>query len=133
MPDDYAGGRAAAQELLDAGHRRIAYIDDGDDDRPIAAQLRLQGYIDVLSEAGITPRSALHVYAPTSAAGGQRAVTELFALPGEQRPTGIFAFNDRIAAASSCGRTVTASGFPKTCRSSATTTSSWSRPSSIPR
>jgi LacI family transcriptional regulator len=98
VPDDYAGGRAAAQELLDAGHRRIAYIDDGDDDRPVAAQLRLQGYIDVLSEAGITPDPALHVYAPTSAAGGQRAVTELFALPEEQRPTGIFAFNDRIAA-----------------------------------
>ncbi|MBM3715137.1 MAG: LacI family DNA-binding transcriptional regulator [Actinobacteria bacterium] len=98
VPDDYAGGRAAAQELVDAGHQRIAYIDDGDDDRPIAAQLRLEGYRDVLVEAGITPDPALRVFAQTSAAGGQAAIAGLMSLPEEQRPTGVFAFNDRIAA-----------------------------------
>ncbi len=98
VPDDYAGGRAATRELVDAGHRRIAYIDDGDDDRPVAAELRLRGYLDVLTEAGIEADPALHVFAPTSAAGGQLAVAELMALPAEQRPTGVFAFNDRIAA-----------------------------------
>ena len=98
VPDDYAGGRAATQELVDAGHTRVAYIDDGDADRPVAAQLRLQGYIDVLTEAGIEPDASLHVFAETSAAGGQLAIAELMALPEDERPTGIFAFNDRIAA-----------------------------------
>lgn len=98
VPDDYAGGRAATQELVDAGHVRIAYIDDGDDDRPVAAELRLRGYLDVLTEAGITPDPALHAFASTSAAGGRRAIVELMALAEHRRPTAVFAFNDRIAA-----------------------------------
>ncbi|MCJ1706127.1 LacI family DNA-binding transcriptional regulator [Microbacterium sp. VKM Ac-2923] len=97
VPDDYAGGRVATQELVDAGHRRIAYIDN-DEDRPVAAELRLRGYLDVLAESGIEPDPALHVFSPTSAAGGQQAAADLFALEPAQRPTGIFAYNDRIAA-----------------------------------
>lgn len=97
VPDDYAGGRVATQELVDAGHRRIAFIDN-DEDRPVAAELRLRGYLDVLAENGIEPDPALHVFSPTSAAGGQQASADLFALAPERRPTGIFAYNDRIAA-----------------------------------
>ncbi len=97
VPDDYSGGRVATQELVDAGHRRIAYIDN-DEDRPVAAELRLRGYLDVLAESGIDPDPALHVFSPTSAAGGQQAAAELFALEPAQRPTGVFAYNDRIAA-----------------------------------
>ncbi|MGP3533557.1 LacI family DNA-binding transcriptional regulator [Microbacterium sp. RD1] len=97
VPDDYAGGRAAAQELVDAGHRRIAFVDT-DEDRPIAADLRLQGYRDVLTEAGLDIDPALHVLVATSAAGGRAASERLWSLPPEQRPTAMFAFNDRIAA-----------------------------------
>lgn len=97
VPDDYAGGRVATQELVDAGHRRIAFIDN-DEDRPVAAELRLRGYLDVLAENGIEPDPALHVFSPTSAAGGQQASAALFALAPERRPTGVFAYNDRIAA-----------------------------------
>lgn len=97
VPDDYAGGRAAAKELVDAGHRRIAFIDT-DEERPIAAELRLQGYRDVLAESGIESNPDWHVLVPTSAAGGRRAAEMFWRLPPERRPTGVFAFNDRIAA-----------------------------------
>jgi len=97
VPDDYAGGRAAAQELVDAGHRRIAFIDT-DEERPIAAELRLQAYRDVLAEAGIEPHPDWHVLVPTSSAGGRQAAAQFWSLPPERRPTAVFAFNDRIAA-----------------------------------
>jgi len=97
VPDDYAGGRAAVQELVNAGHRRIAFIDT-DEERPIAAELRLQGYRDVLAEAGIDWDADLHISVATSAAGGRRAAEKLWALGASRRPTAVFAFNDRIAA-----------------------------------
>ncbi|MDT9091135.1 hypothetical protein RSW97_24450, partial [Escherichia coli] len=51
VPDDRVGGAAAVRELVDAGHRRIAYLDTSD--TPIASALRHEGYLSVLAEAGI--------------------------------------------------------------------------------
>lgn len=96
VPDDYEGGRAAVRELVSQGHRRIAYIDT-DEERPVAAELRYRGYLDVLADAGIEADPRLHVSVATSAAGGRRAAAELWALGPDVRPTGIFSFNDRIA------------------------------------
>ncbi|GAB3603877.1 LacI family DNA-binding transcriptional regulator [Microbacterium aureliae] len=95
VPDDRAGGAAAVRELLAAGHRRIAYLDT--DDTPIASGLRLEGYLEALAAAGITPDPDLHVRGDTSAQGGRAAADRLLDLPVEQRPTGIFCFNDRMA------------------------------------
>lgn len=71
VPDDRAGGAAATRELVAAGHSRIAYIDtDEDPGRPIAADLRLEGYREVLRDAGIAVEDDLHVHGETSHRGG---------------------------------------------------------------
>ncbi|PFG44473.1 LacI family transcriptional regulator [Isoptericola jiangsuensis] len=98
VPDDRQGGVAAVRELVAAGHRRIAYVDVAEDEPPVASGLRHQGYLEVLAEAGITPDPALHARGETSAAGGCAAVGRLLDLPADRRPTGIFCFNDRMAA-----------------------------------
>ncbi|GAB3282651.1 LacI family DNA-binding transcriptional regulator [Microbacterium lacusdiani] len=98
VPDDRAGGAAAVRELVEAGHRRIAYIDTDDATTPIASSLRYEGYVEVLEQAGIPVDPALRVRAQTSAHGGRAAAEALLDLPPDQRPTGIFCFNDRIAA-----------------------------------
>lgn len=100
VPDDRAGGAAAVRQLVDAGHRRIAYIDTDDTgvDGPIASSLRHEGYLEVLAAAGIPADPALHVRAETSAHGGRAAADALLDLPDDRRPTAVFCFNDRMAA-----------------------------------
>jgi len=98
VPDDRAGGRAAVRALVAAGHRRIAYVSPDEDLPPVASELRHQGYLDVLAEAGIDPDPALHVSAEVSAAGGSDAIERLLALGPQRRPTAVFCFNDRVAA-----------------------------------
>ncbi len=99
VPDDRAGGRDAVRLLVEAGHRRIAYVDLDEPERPVASGLRHEGYLEVLAEAGIEPDPALHVCgAESSAAGGRAAAAQLFDMPADRRPTAIFCFNDRMAA-----------------------------------
>ncbi|MGB4778326.1 LacI family DNA-binding transcriptional regulator [Microbacterium sp.] len=99
VPDDRAGGVAATRELIAAGHRRIAFIDtELSPQRPIAADLRHAGYVEALSDAGIVPDAALHVHGEITAGGGRAATERLLDLPVEVRPTGLFCFNDRMAA-----------------------------------
>lgn len=95
VPDDRGGARAATQELIDAGHRRIAFVDD--DLQPVASHLRLAGYRDALSAAGIPFDATLHVRDEVSAAGGSSAAGALLDRPDGERPTAIFCFNDRMA------------------------------------
>jgi LacI family transcriptional regulator len=97
VPDDHAGGAAAVRELIAAGHRRIAYVDTTEADRPIAADLRHRGYLQVLAENGIEPDPRWHVAFETSAVGGRQATEALLDLPAEVRPTAVFFFNDRMA------------------------------------
>lgn len=96
IPDDYEGGRSAVLELIARGHRRIAYVDTNEE-RPVAAELRYRGYLDVLAQASIDPDPALHVFGATSAQGGRDAIAALWRLEAHRRPTAIFTFNDRMA------------------------------------
>lgn len=99
VPDDREGARTAVDLLVRAGHRRIAFVDIGEEPVPIASGLRLAGYLEVLHEAGITLDPAWHVHAATATAADARvAVDSLLALPAHRRPTALFCFNDRIAA-----------------------------------
>jgi LacI family transcriptional regulator len=98
VPDDRAGGRDAVRLLVEAGHRRIAYVDVDEEDPPIASGLRHEGYLEVLAEAGVAVDPALHVRRESSAAGGRSAAAELLDLPEDRRPTAVFCFNDRMAA-----------------------------------
>ncbi|WP_426504580.1 LacI family DNA-binding transcriptional regulator [Dactylosporangium sp. McL0621] len=93
VPDEVAGGRAATGELLAAGHRRIAFINDSDDIP--ARHGRLQGFLDRLGEAGIEASSCPVVHVVPSAPTGREAALALLRV--RERPTGIFAFNDAIA------------------------------------
>lgn len=95
VPADREGGYAAARVLIEAGHRRIAYLDTVDS--AIASALREEGYVQALTEAGLEVDPALHVRGETTASGGREAADRLLDLPDEQRPTGIFCFNDRMA------------------------------------
>jgi DNA-binding LacI/PurR family transcriptional regulator len=99
VPDDRGGARAAVELLVRTGHRRIGFVDIGEEPVPIAAGLRRGSYLDVLREAGLPADPAWQVSATSAtAAEGCAAVDPLLALPADERPTALFCFNDRIAA-----------------------------------
>ena len=98
VPDEIAGAVAAVSELLTAGHRRIAHITDPD--WVPAQQLRLEGFTGVMREAGcLDPGLILRLPADAESTNqsdwGERAARELLQRP--DRPTAIFAYNDRTA------------------------------------
>lgn len=97
VPDDRGGAEAAVRELVEAGHRRIAYVDIDEDPEPLASTLRLEGYLEVLRASGLTPDPDLHVRGTSDAAGGRRAASRVLDLPADRRPTALFCFNDRLA------------------------------------
>jgi DNA-binding LacI/PurR family transcriptional regulator len=87
----------ATRHLTDLGHRRIGFIDDtGHSEIGMA---RLEGYQNALAEAGIPYRPELYtsIAADTRINGGFQATSHLLALPPNERPTAILAFNDLFA------------------------------------
>ena len=93
VPDEVAGGRDAADVLISAGHRRLAFINAAQD-MP-AAHGRRAGFLARAAEAGIPASEIPVVSADMESAGGYQAAQQLLQL--EPRPTGIFCFNDRVA------------------------------------
>jgi len=93
VPDEVGGGRAAVQELVTAGHRRIGFATNIDDIP--ATHGRLVGYRQALSDAGLPFAPDLVVVEQSDTPGGYRAAMELLRRP--DRPTGLFCFNDRMA------------------------------------
>jgi LacI family transcriptional regulator len=94
VPDERGAAQAAVTELIEHGHRRIAFLDD--DSGTVASSLRHEGYRDALRAAGIEPDPRLHPVIP-SIAPGASADGGLLDLPDRDRPTGVFCFNDRTA------------------------------------
>lgn len=93
VPDEVAGGEDAADVLLAAGHRRLAFINDVDEIP--AAFGREEGFRRRVTEAGLADADIQVVTAETDPAGGYEAARAL--LEGSNPPTGIFCFSDRIA------------------------------------
>jgi DNA-binding LacI/PurR family transcriptional regulator len=99
--DDRAAAAAAAQHLLDLGHRRIALltVGRGEEAEPgpedfLVSRSRLHGWLDVLVPAGVDPAV---LRSPVSAQeDGAAAVRELLAAP--DRPTAVLCFSDALAA-----------------------------------
>ncbi len=99
--DDRAGARAAAQHLVDLGHRRIGILNvrrsgdgaDPDELKSPPARQRQEGWHDVLDAAGVTPVTALAAFRPADAA--QDAARALLSRPA--RPTAILCFCDAFA------------------------------------
>lgn len=93
-PDEEGGAYAATSHLLDAGHRRIAYLQSAS---PIpAAEERLRGYRAALAARGLAFDASLVSPGVAEHPGGFEAATVLLARP--DRPTALFCFNDRMAA-----------------------------------
>jgi LacI family transcriptional regulator len=91
IEDDLGGGQEATSHLLRQGHRRIAFV--GDDYRFRTTALRLKGYTEALSAAGIAIDDDL-VYRGETDRGAVDAVLRRFwAL--RTPPTAIFSSNAR--------------------------------------
>ena len=105
--DDRGGARAAAQHLVDLGHRRVAVmtaavgvgtgvLDDPHADLAAAKYVsreRVLGYFDALDAAGVTP--VVHRQRHSDDEEAYAAALRL--LGGEDRPTGVLCFSDVIA------------------------------------
>jgi DNA-binding LacI/PurR family transcriptional regulator len=92
--DDRQGGYLVTKHLLELGHRRIGVI-SGPVNFIGAMDGRLQGACDALAEYGLMLDADLLTYGDFSIASGSRAAEPL--LQHAQRPTAIFAMNDRMA------------------------------------
>lgn len=94
VPDDRQGAYEVVSELIEAGHRRIAFLDDHR--HPPASGLRFEGFRAALAEHGLDYEPALHLETTPFVRGGL-VLSELIDLPGHQRPSAVFCYNDRVA------------------------------------
>ena len=96
FPDEVAGGRAAAEVLLDAGHRRFAMINIAPEGSSLpAAAGRLQGFTEALADAGLELDPHQIRYGNGAYEDGLAFGAEL--LRQADRPSAIFCGNDRTA------------------------------------
>lgn len=91
VPNELQGGRTATQLLIDAGHRRIAFVNDP----PIspASVGRLAGYRQALEESGIEYDPRLVIAAGADQEGGYGAAGAVLA----SGATAVFCYNDRAS------------------------------------
>ncbi len=93
VPDEVGGGRSATELLVDAGHRRIGFINSVEDaPGPVG---RLAGYTAALQGAGLSFDPTLIVAAGHDQEAGYAGMQELLAQA--QPPTAVFCYNDRVA------------------------------------
>jgi LacI family transcriptional regulator len=96
LPDEHAGGRAVATELVRAGHRRIAVLGElpaADVRKSVTISARFAGIREVFAEAGIEAATAqLDGWSP--AIGYDAATRMLAEQPGL---TAVVAGNDNVA------------------------------------
>jgi LacI family transcriptional regulator len=95
QPDNFEGARLMVRKLIELGHRKIAFVTGPAN--LIVANVRMQGYMAGLVEAGLSLQPNLLWPGDFSMAGGQKAVQALTYVPAPQRPTAIFAANDETA------------------------------------
>lgn len=92
VPDEVGGGLSATRLLLQAGHRRIAFINASA--RTPASVGRLKGYRQALSEAGVAYDPSLVIREKEAdQESGYRAMREVMATGA----TAVFCHNDRTA------------------------------------
>ena len=93
VPDEEGGARAAVGILLAAGHTRIGFLNNTDD--VPATRDRLRGFRATLTEAGLDGHAAPVESEISEVQGGYEAARRM--LRREDRPTGLFCYNDRMA------------------------------------
>jgi len=96
VPDEYGGGRQAAEVLLDAGHRRIAIINIATVASGLPAAVeRYDGYRSALRDAGVTLDPELVREGDGNPQAGYDHTLALMSL--DSPPSAIFCANDRTA------------------------------------
>lgn len=93
VPDEEGGARSAVEILLAAGHTRIGFLNNTDD--VPATRDRLRGFRSTLKEAGLDGDAAPVESEISEVQGGYEAARRM--LGREDRPTGLFCYNDRMA------------------------------------
>ncbi|KQV87198.1 hypothetical protein ASD15_28570 [Massilia sp. Root351] len=98
VPDDESGGYAAAQIVLQAGHRKVAFLQliPG----MVATGLRLRGFHQAMREHGVKPNAEWLIHGAEADDANEfahlsGAVERLFA--SAERPTAILCGNDKMA------------------------------------
>lgn len=98
IPDDEGGGYAAARIVLQAGHRKIAFLQliPG----MVATGLRMRGFHDAMREYGVAPNAAWLTHGAEAGDANEFAhlsgvVDRLFA--SADRPTAVLCGNDKMA------------------------------------
>lgn len=91
--DDVAGARKAAEHLLSAGHRSIAFI--GDNKTRLGHQRRRQGFDIALDAARIPPSQRFVLEGEGTIESGRLAVEQLFMR--DQLPSAFMCVNDATA------------------------------------
>ncbi|MCI5826223.1 MAG: LacI family DNA-binding transcriptional regulator [Arcanobacterium sp.] len=95
VPDEVQGAKTAVEHLIELGHRKIAFINDARSKD--AGPLRLQGYREALSAAGIPLQKNMEIPTATQVEETDKAAMKV--LDQVNRPTAIYCFNDKIATA----------------------------------
>ncbi len=90
--EDSNGSKAATQHLISLGHQRIGYI--GGDVMFSSNQLRWQGHLDALHEAGVPVDETLIKLGTNRSTWGTMATNDLLRLPSP--PTAIFVASNAI-------------------------------------
>ncbi|CAI9414144.1 Catabolite control protein A [Nocardioides sp. T2.26MG-1] len=93
--DNLQGARIAVDHLLELGHRRIGMVTGRPD--LISARLRERGYREAHAAAGVPVDESLLRLGAFEHDQGRDAARELLLMP--ERPTAVFAANDRTALA----------------------------------
>lgn len=90
--DNVQGGRIATEQLIAAGHTRIAFI--GGPEKLMSVRERYLGFCTAMKQAGLPVPPERVMYGNYSREFGQQALNHLFHSP--QRPTAVFAASDYL-------------------------------------
>jgi len=90
---DDRGLEVAVDHMASLGHRRIAFVDGP---RGSIARARRQGYREAMARHGLGSGDDV-VRGGADEADGAAAAARLLSRPVDDRPTGVIAFNDRVA------------------------------------
>lgn len=96
MIDNVGAARIAVRHLLDLGRHRIAFLGARRESARQPAHLRLRGWREAITAAGLTPDESMVVDTEGyDRADGAAAMASL--LDRDRRPDAVFAYNDLIA------------------------------------
>ncbi|WP_312239606.1 LacI family DNA-binding transcriptional regulator [Pantoea sp.] len=90
--DNVQGGRIAAEQLIAAGHRRIAFI--GGPEQLMSVRERYLGFCTAMKQAGLAVSPEWVMYGDYAREFGQQALNHLFRC--HQRPSAVFAASDYL-------------------------------------